>query len=78
MLEDRVKCRVACPYCSTKFSCIKIAHWAVSNFESHLKKHKLNITAQNSTQSTINSNENRPPNHLTPAVLAEINQMLDK
>lgn len=69
VLDDRIKCRVACPYCSSKFSCIKIAHWAVSNIESHLKKHKIALAAI--------SNENRPHNNITPTVQSEINEMLD-
>lgn len=43
--EDRVKCRVQCPYCSMKSACFKTKYWYTSNIESHLKKHLKEITA---------------------------------
>lgn len=46
VLEDRLKCRISCPYCQSKFSCIRKTHWAVSNIESHFKKHKDQIIAE--------------------------------
>lgn len=40
--DDRITCLVCCPYCQAKYSCFKkiLKHWAVSNIESHFKKHK--------------------------------------
>lgn len=46
VLEDRLKCRVSCPYCQSKFACFKKTHWAVSNIESHFKKHKNQIIVE--------------------------------
>lgn len=61
--DDRFTCRITCPFCQKKISCIKKRYWAVSNFESHLKKHKTELSSK------------RPPN-VSNNISDEINELL--
>lgn len=46
--DNRITCRVCCPYCGVKYSCSRklLKHWAVSNIEAHFKKHKAAIAQE--------------------------------
>lgn len=68
--EDRIKCFVQCPHCTTKktFTCFKEKNWAYSTFLSHLKKHKQKI---------VENTENTPHNNVTPSIQKELDEVLD-
>lgn len=37
--QDKSKCKIECPICSTQFTCYYSTYWCASNFEKHIKKH---------------------------------------
>lgn len=69
--EDRVKCRVQCPYCSIKLSCFKTKYWYISNIESHLKKHLREIAVEAAAKKG-------PPSLVDPTNSVHINAILEK
>lgn len=37
--QNVCKCKIKCPFCAKFYVCSYSKHWAVSNFEAHIKKH---------------------------------------
>lgn len=80
VLNDRIRCRVSCPYCQNKYWCLKKKHWAVSNIESHLKKHKEQMIAEQEQSSEPNATEKNTDANtfVNDSVSSKVSSELDK